>query len=829
MEKMKKKIVFPRWGIIVCVAIFVILLLAILIGKDGRVRKTKIKTDTKQDFVVEDLHLSVTYGFDNYGRYGRDLQYTVKVENEGADFAGTLSIKCLEDNTAKAVAYEEGLQIAAGENKTFKFYLPAITYSQDVLLAVEDEKENYLGGSQFAVTLEEAISKSYIGIISEDESSMGYLSGNQNRLLYIKPEETPDDAKGLYTLDVLIINQIAGETFSAGQIQAIKDFVYQGGSLIIGTGDSHGKSLDVLSQDMLVGKMGDLDEYLPDRKQNTNKKKQEGSAIGYLNLDIEESTVILQDDEQKKPLIQMVRYGKGNVQVASIDLALEKEDWSGLGNMISESVTEHLSMQRKKIIYVNDSDETYVNWTDYGSIPYILATIGDAKLPNVRVYMVLLLVYIALIGPVLYFICKKKECRQRLLILIPACSLAFSLMIYFVGSGTRVRDRLLNYVTLLEYQEDGNLTEDSIVSVISNDNKAYDIEADEKLWLTLGEYTDRYSYMYASDTKIQDVDTCMKVRYDGEKPKVHINSQSVFETAYMSLQQSKEAKQDVLLDIRYEDGELKGTIASTFDCDLKDCCLVIGESVYVMHDLKAKEVRDLETDKPDLMDSDIYSFSYDLYGVDPYDSSYQFIDRLRTSSVLGIAREMEKESDSLYASYFIGTLDTNEPSDSVASLGIDTMNGVTLMAKPVQIKGRHNNKDIFLFIDNLEMNAASLTSSELLNGWLNREWTDIKYCVEQNKKPLKLVYSAGLNGNRRNEFFLDGGILYIYNYKTDDWEKIDFENGKDGEYVLTDDVIDSDNAFTLRYELPADILDKDAGKQRPIVSMTYEDVKADRR
>ena len=100
------------------------------------------------------------------------------------------------------------------------------------------------------------------------------------------------------------------------------------------------------------------------------------------------------------------------------------------------------SWQSYSNVYMYENDVLNLNSTD--------------SLPNLKLYAVLLLIYVFLAGPVIYVIMKKKDKRSLLWGIVPVFSIVFSVTIYLIGTSTRIQKPFVNYVSTVELPEKGN-------------------------------------------------------------------------------------------------------------------------------------------------------------------------------------------------------------------------------------------------------------------------------------------------------------------------------------------------------------------------------------
>ena len=97
------------------------------------------------------------------------------------------------------------------------------------------------------------------------------------------------------------------------------------------------------------------------------------------------------------------------------------------------------------------------------------------RIPQVRQFAVVLLIYLVLLGPVLYSVLKKKKRRNQLRIFMIGLALAFTVIIYGMGSRTRFYCPFMNYASVQEIRS-GMMVETVYANVFSPSNASYSME-----------------------------------------------------------------------------------------------------------------------------------------------------------------------------------------------------------------------------------------------------------------------------------------------------------------------------------------------------------------
>jgi hypothetical protein len=101
-----------------------------------------------------------------------------------------------------------------------------------------------------------------------------------------------------------------------------------------------------------------------------------------------------------------------------------------------------------------------------------------SKIPNITKYVIVFLLYIIVIGPVLYRILKRKNRSVWYLGIVPFISVVFLIIVYGLGQSTRVEDSYLRYVTVTQIAQNGYTNEATYFAVVNPTKSTVTVQAD---------------------------------------------------------------------------------------------------------------------------------------------------------------------------------------------------------------------------------------------------------------------------------------------------------------------------------------------------------------
>ena len=171
-------------------------------------------------------------------------------------------------------------------------------------------------------------------------------------------------------------------------------------------------------------------------------------------------------------------------------------------------------------------------------------------LPNMVLYGCILGVYITIVGPGLYLIFKRRKRRSRLWIAVPVLAIAFSAIIYIVGTSTRIQRPYINYLSQIvlsdgQISKTKDMTTLFSVTGVSNDSFSADIAGKcNVIPKESDEYTGKEEI---GNIDINDYD--YGVDYGQNKTKLIMNKMSSFQSANFVMKQKVKNSGNIILSL----------------------------------------------------------------------------------------------------------------------------------------------------------------------------------------------------------------------------------------------------------------------------------------
>ncbi len=571
----------------------------------------------------DDITATIGIGYKGKTKYERYIKVDAVIENKGSDFTGKIRIECSRSDADGSVAVQKAFAAASGETKRVQFASASIEPDAYIKVSICDEEDNVIC-SEYVSTKWNYDTILYIGTLSDNQDSLDYISSglaadknafdasDDGLVFQLGIDDITEDYKILDSLDIIIIDDFDTSKFSDIQIEAIKAWVSNGGTLFLGSGADADKVLKAFSGKLLNGTIGSVKQI------NTNfgiSRKKLTSLLGenrtnrrvpldITQISIKGSEPVLSDGRNN--LISSLDYDNGNILVSEFSLGLSSGTAALYGPVITDVIKNNISDKLK-----SNSKEGFNPWSSYSDIytyEYEVLNLNETdSLPNVKLYAVILLVYVIIAGPVAYIIMKKKDKRNLLWLIVPVLSVAFSVTIYLIGTSTRIQRPFINYVSTIKLPEKagGKNNVNTKFTLTSPSNKSYEAVLPANMAISPA-ITNGY---YHSPSEMDSDKYDYGVEYGANNTKLLLNSLAAFESVGFEMENKSTTKGTVEIDVKKNEKQISGYISNKMSCGLEDCIFYYKGDMYYIGNLPAGKSVDISKQK-EYKESQ-YSFNFE--------------------------------------------------------------------------------------------------------------------------------------------------------------------------------------------------------------------------
>lgn len=394
------------------------------------------------------INMSVSPGYEGVLVTGTVVPIEVELKSTGADIQGKLKVSYRNDDTEVYVATELPIQLIKGSAKKYMVPLTieqdVYTYQEDQFLTVEVFNQsgklltNQVVGVSKITRNDEVIagvlSDKYVGFTYFNLAKVQLNDGDTRSINTLKMNVTHfEEARFLDGLDVLVVDGV-DETVSDQGLVNIKQWVQNGGVLILSTGEQYGTQGQFhevfgikASEKLTMTSLGDL-----------NNIKQ---------ITITDPSFIKSINQEG---IYFKSYGRGRIVMTTYSLSGKQVVESSINTQIIATLIQNE--------VIDKGYKRELNQGHFRNLRNILNRVPRDQMPSVQVIMVIVFIYILIVGPVGYLILKQKNLTIYYWRLVGATAFLATLIIFVAGRGIDFNKTIANGLMIIDQRNEQTQT-----------------------------------------------------------------------------------------------------------------------------------------------------------------------------------------------------------------------------------------------------------------------------------------------------------------------------------------------------------------------------------
>ena len=553
-----------------------------------------------------DISLSFSYGYQNVAMSGEYLPIELNIANESVhDIRGCLEIY-IEDSRQDELIYEYELELPADSVRKLRSTISVPDDTESLEIRLVDE------GGQRLIDIREEIrihgdgSELLIGLLSNRPDSLSYLRGVSladqslsTRTVTLSPGSLPETREGLEQLSAIVISDFNMRRLSDETVSAIYEWVRNGGVLLIGTGDS---------ADPLGG--------FADRIEGLEISEPQLSEV---NMGMQYST----EGPDGATLSLMIREifapgGIQSLQSGNLGVLTNISAGSGVIGITAYSLCDISDFCLEQLGYVEELLEALFGSARLRQARTLrgeagsgidklkgLVDIADgSRLPDMKVYLFFAMIYIAVCGPGLYVILRRKGLSIYYPFGVVICSFAGMLAMWLCSLGTRYDSAFADYASIRHISE-GSVNETVFLKLSSPDRGEIELKlpSDDMAMpvLPAGDPEENELLPGRSIIRLSGYEEGSETgtAAEGEtrdQGSISVASERAFSEAYFEIIKGDTSglESGISIELNYFEDELSGEIVNDTPMRLSDVSLLMFGRIISVGDMEPGESRSLE-------------------------------------------------------------------------------------------------------------------------------------------------------------------------------------------------------------------------------------------
>ena len=269
------------------------------------------------------------------------------------------------------------------------------------------------------------------------------------------------------------------------------------------------------------------------------------------------------------------------------------------------------------------AQEDYYGYSgSYFSVQGLVNTGNAGRLPKVAAYTVIVVVYLLLIGPGIYFYLKKRGIYRYYLPAVTLGAFLFTGIIYALGVKTRFREPFVTYASILDTSGE-EAEEATYMNIRSPYNKPYSVSL--KPGYEVRPMTRSYYYDAVSAVRFTgEEEYHTNFVYQPERVEIKMRDTVAFSPNLFTLRRELE-KTDAMGvqgNISYFDGVVSGTVKNCFEEPLENAALLINGKAVLLGRLEPGQTVSLDgKESCDYPVSYSYAAAQMVTGADQYEKA----------------------------------------------------------------------------------------------------------------------------------------------------------------------------------------------------------------
>lgn len=509
--------------------------------------------------VDKEITVSAVLGYEGYGKFGRITPAFIEVTSS-VNFEGLVKIIVPTKDGEKNYAYEYPVVVDAGRHVIIRADFPLTT--NDTLFSIQVVGQDgvvYASCESRIITPSGQFTELYVGVASTRERA--YLSfqaqqiGDElisnfpyvtTRAFRLTTEDFTIYPEGMDSLDIIVLDTASYIRLSQAQKTALENWANEGGILVL-----------------------EIDKNTP-----------------WMPYPDQAS-----DPVELRPIfwIQIKTLEKGILSYIWIDSdQIDMMEYMSENTGLAPAVLGRLC-QADLVADIVERDHYYEGSKEFSWGSDMLRSSIVKKMPNMAVYILILIAYFLLAGPILYFYLRKHDktgLTGRWLFFL---AVGFSCLIFFISYPTRFRTPFVQYVTICQIQ-DGQQKEETRFALRAPFHKAFYMGIDNS-YRVRPILDGNYYYYDNINTETAFTESQAGLFFDSNYTAVTVEKSAPFSAEYFLIQkyQPIEETYGFLANLTFLTDTVTGTVENQSGRSLSDVILLTRERAILLGNLEAGE------------------------------------------------------------------------------------------------------------------------------------------------------------------------------------------------------------------------------------------------
>ncbi len=488
------------------------------------------------------------------------------IKNNGKDFSGYARL-CMFENYGDAFAVEKLTSISAGESinlsLTFTHPLDFDPVRGVTRFEMRDGSGKRVGYQ--ILQYKDAGMGNVMGILADDTTGLhpltlnvylSSLSNYENVSITTEVVKNVTDTDELLGYRYLLIDGYDTESLDKKTIEGIENWVRSGGILLIGTGDTV-NTFTGFDKDFI-----DMD-YSTDNNGKPYFFKQSSHQFAMDYYDTVDVTTLLPGDTYSTYVNNCIK-SEGNGFIIVADCSLNDP------NVSTQDAIEELLNQ---IGSVYNASGSYSIEMHQDTIEEIFGMMQGKGGINTAILKAIIVLYVVLVGPILYLFLKAMNKREYIWLAVPAVAVFFTVIVFLASRGFAVRHKQFKNISVSA--ADGSGITDNLFMGFDSGSGGWKVELSEDI-KAAGAYS-----ISANGSGSNKREPDFITTYSTNGISNYYNPGGSFEGVMFRGWSENTASGGIEADVSYSGGKMSGTVKNNTGKNF-DYVLVVTDNKYTV-------------------------------------------------------------------------------------------------------------------------------------------------------------------------------------------------------------------------------------------------------
>jgi hypothetical protein len=563
----------------------------------------------------------VKAGFESHYRDGNWVPVQITLRNDGPDFNGLLSLITptpqfqVSGSQGIPSNYQVSIALANGARKQVTMYLPLYFDAQNVTVKLLDSSGHNVG-SQTAALTPLTPGDVFIGILSDQSSGFSSLSalplptqGGSIVLDFLNANTMPTMAAALKNFNIIVLDDFTTTNLSTIQLNALQNWMNQGGSLILAGGPEWHRTLGTLPAGLAPIQVYGSSTIPagtvllpPGGSVAPGSRQHNVPATVHSSVSISTATLIPHGNDGKSevilasptaPLIVQTHQEQGTIIYLAFDPTLEPIlGWQGVSllwnSLLLRSLGDQLLPHSGISPGLGTSTQQVQPILANRMSGFLQSLLPSSIPPPWRTLGILLVCYILALGPVRFLLVKRLKGHYWSWRIILSSIVIFSLLSYGLAYIEKGSSILSDSISIAQFSQNGASVHISTYTGVFVPNEGnYQVQIPGNTLVQPS--PDNFSTPASPITGVHTTVVPLQ-----NSTNVNLQDVNIWTLHTILAEQDRQVHKGLVSQLALQNGSLVGTVTNTFSYALNDTFLLMPNDAFSLGHLAAGETKHVQ-------------------------------------------------------------------------------------------------------------------------------------------------------------------------------------------------------------------------------------------